>query len=96
MKRRVLEVIHWSILAFLVIASILFMIEVAPVQEAERIVTKENQILFCTNSECVDFADKIYWTFVKVFVIEIIVGGLALVAIREEISIEKRAEEHKL
>ena len=96
MKRRILEVIHWSILAFLVIASVLFVIEVAPVQEADRVITKENQILFCSNTECVDILDKIYWTFLKVFIIEIIVGGLALVAIREEISIEKRAEEHKL
>lgn len=65
-------------------------------QEADKVVTKDNQLLFCSDTECVDILDKIYWTFLKVFIIEIIVGGLALVAIREEISIEKRVEEHKL
>ncbi len=42
------------------------------------------------------FGEKIYWTFIEIFIVEIVVAALALVAIREEISIEKRSENREL
>ena len=95
-KRKILEVIHWSVLIFLVLSSLIFVIEVAPMQNADQVIIKDNRLMFCTNDHCVNYAEKTYWTFLEMFVVEIIVGGLALVAIREEISIERRVEDHKL
>ncbi len=96
MKRKILEAIHWSVVIFLILSSLIFVIEVAPMQNADQVMLKDNRLMFCTENHCVNFAEKIYWTFLEIFVVEIIVGGLALVAIREEISIEQRAENHKL
>ena len=70
--------------------------EVGPLLNPDDIVIKDNHILFCENSNCVKLGEKIYWTFVEIFAVEIVVGALALVAIREEISLEKRAKDHNL
>jgi len=96
MKHKILEIIHWSVIIFLVSSALIFVIEVSPLLNPDDIVIKDNRILFCNNGECVKLGEKIYWTFVEIFIVEIVVGALALVAIREEISIEKRAEDHKL
>jgi hypothetical protein len=94
-KRLVLEGIHWSVLIFLVISSIIFVFEVAPLRNSDQMEIKDNRIVFCEDDKCVNLGEKIYWTFLEIFMIEIIVGGLALFAIREEISLEKRGKKDK-
>ena len=96
MKHRVLKIIHWGVIVFLVSSVLVFVIGVSPLLNPDDIVVKDNHILFCQNGQCVKLGEKIYWTFVEIFVVEIVVGVLALVAIHEEISIEKRAEDHTL
>jgi hypothetical protein len=81
---------------FLISSVLIFVIGVSPLLNPDDIVIKDNHLLFCNNGECVKLGEKIYWTFVEIFVVEIVVGALALVAIREEISIEKRSKDHKL
>jgi hypothetical protein len=61
----------------------------------DDIIVKDNHLLFCNNGECVKLGEKIYWTFVEIFIVEIVVGALALVAIRGEISIAKRVKDYK-
>ncbi len=96
MKHRVLKIIHWGVIVFLVSSALVFVIQVSPLLNPDDMVVKDNHILFCQNGQCIKLGEKIYWTFVEIFVVEIVVGALALVAIREEISIEKRAEDHTL
>lgn len=96
MKHKILEIIHWSVIIFLISSALIFVIEVSPLLNPDDIVVKDNHILFCNKGECVKLGEKIYWTFVEIFIVEIVVGALALVAIREEISLEKRAEDHEL
>gem|GEM_PF-5133927 len=96
MKYKILEIIHWAVVIFLISSALIFVLEVSPLLNPDDIIIKDNHILFCNNGECVKLGEKIYWTFVEIFIVEIVVGALALVAIREEISIEKRAKDHKL
>ena len=96
MKRKILEIIHWSVIIFLILSALIFIIEVSPLINPEDIVIKDNHLLICNNGECMKFGEKIYWTFIEIFIVEIVVAALALVAIREEISIEKRSEKHEL
>jgi hypothetical protein len=96
MKRKILEIIHWSVVIFLVSSVLIFVFEVSPLLNPDDIVIKDNHLLFCNKGECIKLGEKIYWTFVEIFIVEIVVGALALVAIREEISIEKRAEDNEL
>lgn len=96
MKSKILEIVHWSVVIFLVVSILIFVIEVSPLLNPDDIVIKDNHLLFCNNGECVKLGEKIYWTFIEIFVVEIVVGALALVAIREEISIEKRSEDNSL
>lgn len=96
MKYKVLEFIHWGVVIFLISSVVIFVIEVGPLLNPDDIVIKDNHILFCQNGNCVKLGEKIYWTFVEIFAVEIVVGALALVAIREEISLEKRAKDHNL
>ena len=96
MKYKVLEFIHWGVVIFLISSVVIFVIEVGPLLNPDDIVIKDNHILFCQNGSCVKLGEKIYWTFVEIFAVEIVVGALALVAIREEISLEKRAKDHNL
>ncbi|HZS73082.1 MAG TPA: hypothetical protein VFA69_01125 [Candidatus Nitrosotalea sp.] len=96
MKHRILEFIHWGVVIFLISSVLVFVMEVGPLLNPDDIVIKDNHILFCENSNCVKLGEKIYWTFVEIFAVEIVVGALALVAIREEISLEKRTKDHNL
>lgn len=96
MKYRMLEVIHWSVVVFLISSVLIFVIEVSPLLNPDDIVVKDNHLLFCNNGECVKLGEKIYWTFVEIFIVEIVVGALALIAIRGEISIAKRVKDYKL
>jgi len=95
-KHRILEFIHWGVVIFLISSVLVFVMEVGPLLNPDDIVIKDNHILFCENSNCVKLGEKIYWTFVEIFAVEIVVGALALVAIREEISLEKRTKDHNL
>lgn len=72
------------------------MFEAFPLLNPEDIVIKDGHLLFCNNGECVKLGEKIYWTFLEIFVVEMVVGALAIVAIREEISIKKRIKDHTL
>lgn len=96
MKYKILEIIHWAVVIFLIISSLIFVFEVSSLLNPDDIVIKDNHILYCKNGECVKLGEKIYWTFIEIFIVELVVGALALVAIREEISIEKRAKDHTL
>ncbi len=96
MKRRVLEVIHWVVVIFLVISVVIFIFETSSLLNPDDVVIKDNKLYFCESNHCVNLGEKIFWTFLEILLVEVVVGGLALVAIREEISIEKRSEEHKL
>ncbi|MDC8452600.1 MAG: hypothetical protein LV477_06790 [Candidatus Nitrosotalea sp.] len=96
MKHKVLEFIHWGVVIFLISSILVFVLEVGPLLNPDDMVIKDNHILFCQNGSCVKLGEKIYWTFVEIFAVEIVVGALALVAIREEISLEKRAKDHNL
>lgn len=96
MKYGILEIIHWSVVIFLIASALIFVIGVSPLLNPDDIIIKDNHLLFCNNGECVKLGEKIYWTFVEIFIVEIVVGVLALVAIREGISIEKRSKDHKL
>ncbi len=96
MKHKVLEFIHWGVVIFLISSVLVFVFEVGPLLNPDDIVIKDNHILFCQNGSCVKLGEKIYWTFVEIFTVEIVVGALALVAIREEISLEKRTKDRNL
>jgi hypothetical protein len=93
MKYKILEVIHWAVVIFLISSSLVFIFEVSPLLNPDDIVIKDGHLLFCNNGECVKLGEKIYWTFIEIFAVEMVVGGLALVAIREEISLEKRTKD---
>ena len=92
----IFEILHWSVVIFLISSVLIFVVEVSPLLNPDDIVVKDNHLLFCNNGECVKLGEKIYWTFVEIFIVEIVVGALALVAIRAEISIEKRVKDYKL
>lgn len=92
MKKKILIGIHWSVLTFLVISAIIFIIEVSPLINPDDVVIKDNHVLFCENGHCVKLGEKIYWTFLEIFIVELVLGGLALFAIIETISLEKRIE----
>ena len=96
MKHKVLEFIHWGVVIFLISSILVFVLEVGPLLDPDDLVIKDNHILFCQNGSCVKLGEKIYWTFVEIFAVEIVVGALALVAIREEISLEKRTKDRNL
>lgn len=96
MKHKVLEFIHWGVVIFLISSILVFVLEVGPLLDPDDLVIKDNHILFCQNGSCVKLGEKIYWTFVEIFAVEIVVGALALVAIREEISLEKRTKDGNL
>ena len=96
MKHKVLEFIHWGVVIFLISSVLVFVFEVGPLLNPDDIMIKDNHILFCQNGNCVKLGEKIYWTFVEIFAVEIVVGALALVAIQEEISLEKRAKDYNL
>jgi hypothetical protein len=92
MKRIILEGIHWSIIVFLVLSAIIFAIEVSPLLNGDEVIVKDNHILFCENGHCIKLGEKIYWTFLEIFIVEIVIGGLALVVLRENISLKKRSD----
>lgn len=94
MKRRVLEFIHWGVIVFLALSVLVFVIDVEPLLNPDDIIVKDNHVLFCQNGNCVKLGEEIYWTFVEIFAVEIVVGALALVAIRAEISLEKRVKDN--
>jgi len=96
MKYEVFEIIHWSVVIFLISSVLIFVVEVSPLLNPDDIVVKDNHLLFCDNNGCIKLGEKIYWTFVEIFIVEIVVGALALVAIRGEISIAKRVKDYKL
>ena len=96
MKHKVLEFIHWGVVIFLISSILVFVFEVGPLLNPDDLVIKDNHILFCQNGSCVKLGEKIYWTFVEIFAVEIVVGALALVAIREEISLEQRTKDGNL
>ena len=96
MKQKIVEFILWGVVIFLISSILVFVLEVGPLLNPDDIVVKDNHILFCQNGSCVKLGEKIYWTFVEIFAVEIVVGALALVAIREEISLEKRTKDHNL
>jgi hypothetical protein len=95
MKYLIFEIIHWSVVIFLISSVLIFVVEVSPLLNPDDIVVKDNHILFCNNGDCVKLGEKIYWTFVEIFIVEIVVGALALVAIRGEISIAKHIKDYK-
>ncbi|HEX5457764.1 MAG TPA: hypothetical protein VFX64_05190 [Candidatus Nitrosotalea sp.] len=96
MKHKVLEFIHWGVIAFLSLSVLVFVIDVEPLLNPDDMIVKDNHVLFCQNGNCVKLGEEIYWTFVEIFAVEIVVGALALVAIRAEISLEKRVKDDAL
>ena len=96
MKHKVLEFIHWGVIAFLALSVLVFVIDVEPLLNPDDIIVKDNHVLFCQNGHCVKLGEEIYWTFVEIFTVEIVVGALALVAIRAEISLAKRVKDSSL
>ena len=92
MKKKILIGLHWSVLIFLVISAIIFFIEVSPLANPDDVLIKDNHVLFCENGHCVKLGEKIYWTFLELFIVEMVLGGLALFAIMETVSLEKRIE----
>ena len=73
-------------------SAIIFIIEVSPLANPDDVFVKDNHVLFCENGHCVKLGEKIYWTFLELFIVEMVLGGLALFAIIETISLEKRIE----
>jgi hypothetical protein len=94
-KYKILEILYWSVLIFLISSALIFIIEVSPLLNPDDIVMKDGHLQFCDNGICVKLGEKIYWTFVEIFIVEIVVGALAIIAIREEVSIKKWNKDHK-
>ena len=89
MKHILLISIHWVIIIALIISSIIFILDEAELSKLNAEI-KDGKLVFCTTNECVSYTTKISGTFLKIFIFEIIVAILALVALREGISLEKR------
>lgn len=94
MKYQVLGILNLVVIIFLISSSLVFIFEAFPLLNPDDIVIKDSHLLFCNNGECLKLGEKIYWTFLEIFVVEMVVGALAIVAIREEISIKKRIKDH--
>jgi hypothetical protein len=95
MKHILLISIHWAIILALIISSIIFILDEAELSKSNAEI-KDGKLMFCTTNECISYTTKISWTFLKIFIFEIIVAVLALVALREGISLEKRFKSQKL
>lgn len=89
MKHKVLLSIHWSIIAALIISAIIFVLDEIELAKLETKIM-DGKILSCNEAGCSSYHEKIHSTFLKIFIFEIIVAILALVALREGISLEKR------
>ena len=94
MKHVLLILIHWVIIIALIISSIIFIFDEAELSKSNAEI-KDGKLMFCTTDDCVSYTAKISGTFLKIFIFEIIVAILALVALREGISLEKRFKSQK-
>lgn len=92
MKHKILLAIHWSIIVALVISAIIFVVDETELA-ASKAEIRDGLILFCNDDKCTSYQEKISSTFLKIFIFEIIVAILALVALQEGISLEKRFNE---
>ena len=95
MKHILLILIHWAIIISLIISSIIFIFDEVELSRSNAEI-KDGKLMFCTTDDCVSYTTKISWTFLKIFIFEIIVAILALVALREGISLEKRFKSQKM
>jgi hypothetical protein len=95
MKHILLILIHWAIIIALIISSIIFIFDEAELSRSNAEI-KDGKLMFCTTDGCVSYTTKISWTFLKIFIFEIIVAILALIALREGISLEKRFKSQKI
>ena len=89
MKHKILLSIHWLIIIALIISAIIFILDEIELANSEAEI-RDGKILFCNENECVSYQAKTFSTFLKIFIFETIVAILALVALREGISLEKR------
>ncbi len=89
MKHKILLLIHWLIIIALIISSIIFVLDEIELASSEAEI-RDGKILFCNENECTSYQAKTSTTFLKIFIFETIVAILALVALREGISLEKR------
>ena len=89
MKHKLLLTIHWSIIFALVISAVIFVVDETELAHSKAEI-KDGLILFCNDEKCISYQEKISSTFLKIFIFEIIVAVLALVALREGISLERR------
>ena len=95
MKHILLISIHWVIIIALIISSIIFILDEIELTKSNAEI-KDGKLVFCSINECISYTTKVSWTFLKIFIFEIIVAVLALVALREGISLEKRFKSQKL
>jgi hypothetical protein len=95
MKHVLLILIHWAIIIALIISATIFIFDEAELSKSNAEI-KDGKLMFCSDNNCVSYTTKISWTLLKIFIFEIIVAILALVALREGISLEKRFKSQKI
>lgn len=93
-KHIILLVIHWSVIVALIISAIIFVLDEIELANSKTEI-QDGKILICNENECISYQAKTSITFLKIFIFEIIVAILALVALREGISLEKRFGERR-
>ncbi|NDB62355.1 MAG: hypothetical protein EB170_00505 [Nitrosopumilaceae archaeon] len=93
-KHIILLVIHWSVIVALIISAIIFVLDEIELANSKTEI-QDGKILICNENECTSYQAKTSLTFLKIFIFEIIVAILALVALREGISLEKRFGERR-
>jgi hypothetical protein len=89
MKHKILLLIHWLIIIALIVSSTIFVLDEIELANSEAEII-DGKIVFCNENGCTSYQEKTFLTFLKIFIFEIVVAILALVALREGISLEKR------